>query len=108
MDIRTAIDEIGDPSTFSKAVAELRHRAAEASPRSAIGDEAAKNDAPANPELKAAAVSAERIHGALRARPARNDVRLCRELAAAVLAHWPGQIPYDVQRLVNSAATLPL
>lgn len=41
-------------------------------------------------------------------RPPRNDGRLCRELAAAVLARWPGEIPYDVQRLVNSAATLPL
>lgn len=36
------------------------------------------------------------------------DNRLARELAAAVLARWPGAIPYDVQRLVSSAATLPL
>lgn len=61
-----------------------------------------------NPELAAAAASAQNLQGSLRARPPRNEGRLCRELAAAVLARWPGEIPYEVQRLVNNAATLPL
>lgn len=33
---------------------------------------------------------------------------LVRQLAAAVLQRWPGQIPYEIQRLINSAAALPL
>jgi hypothetical protein len=96
--LRDPVDRLREARALN--LAESRRRA------NVQAAEAEKKDTPANPELAA------NLRGPLQGTPIassnRNDGRLCRELAAAVLAHWPGRIPYDVQRLVNSAATLPL
>lgn len=77
---------------------------------------------PGRPRLSLTDATADRGHGAeafayfaagarttkASGSAAQRDTRLARELAAAVLARWPGEIPYDVQRLVTSAASLPL
>lgn len=95
-----------DPRSFSAVLEALTSQGDTMRRYTFDRDEPEKDNTQANPEL--AAVRSERPPGTVTTRPARNDGRLCRELAAAVLARWPGEIPYDVQRLVNSAATLPL
>jgi hypothetical protein len=107
MELRPAVEESGTPGRVSETVEALIVQTEKRRRAQAETTEPPKGDAPANPELTAAA-SATRIQATVGARTSRNDGRLCRELAAAVLQRWPGEIPYDVQRLVNSAAALSL